>query len=413
MEEFRKSTLRIQTMTNEHLEEEYHNLVNYYKKQFINIIIDLVDEKSKTIPCSIPEYQIESWIEEYLLSELYTTGRREIQKVTQKLDQALDSLDRYLNSPNMKFDQASKSYEEILAHLTSEISSSWIQEIIYEFNQRFARKVEYYFIDFIGLSEERFYHNLDELKQEMHGVLNRKGESFYDEFKDVIKSCFRKNQQQMEEKLSELEQRNKKIKEEEHQNLETIMNNREIMMIAGFEIIEENNKFYAREKSTSIVHPIRINKGAIHIEDSYSKDGRELAFTTEIQLDFESEKRQSTCVDIDRNICFLVKEGSFVMTPIDRSFTYQIVKNDEGYLFLDGDRELSNEEEIKSIIDKLKEYSPYYYEKLLKDPAFAKLVSPAQEQTEGLTSLFMKSNAEESLKETIDESYDTPKRVGR
>ena len=192
MDNLKKEGKLIHQQSIKNIREEYDNLLKNYSSKVINQIVDLVYEEMR----GIPEYKIEYWINEYLMSDIKGLGNSQISKVQEILDTLLNSL--ILKSHQNKDSQFNLDvYTQNVNMMMQELSGEWILEISDSFVKQFRRKIENYYDVFSGISDYRFERALENIELELKSILVKTNRVFCSDYHEIFRLQFKQNVQKI------------------------------------------------------------------------------------------------------------------------------------------------------------------------------------------------------------------------
>lgn len=348
MEDFKRQGMRIGRNTIEGIREEYISLVNYYRRVFNTYVIDAINGQIR----GISESKVEDWIEDYFISEIKSEGLRQINRLESELENNFNSMSRSINS------NASRNielYQESLNKIAKRDNSDWIYSIVNEFIKEICKKIEYYYDAFYGISNQNFYRNLDNIKSELKQKLNRATSQFLEEYRQILKQEFRKHNEKIEEQYEEYKNNNQTISEEYINKASTMLG------YNGYELIRTGNKLYARNKKTQKVVELVYEKNS---QTLVAKDNQ-MAIQVKEQYMFILDKMTDTAM-IERGITFEISD-------IDRKNITKIVQGKTYIRFYQNDKEITELQELSTIIKNIESKYPGYYQQLCQNINFLKL----------------------------------------
>lgn len=352
IEEFRRKGRIIQERTTEEITEEYRILITEYRKKYFYQIIETIQSYLR----GIPEYRIEEWIEEYLISEMKSEGYRQFNKMHDSLETEFDSMYRSFSS-NRNIPRNIELYEESLNAIVRRTTPEWLEDLSKEFIQQITRKIEYYNMSFLGIDDRTLYRNIENISFELKGTLRRINNQFQEEYAQIIKSEINKNTREIENNMHSIKINNQEIPQEYISNIQRILN------YQGYRLIKHNDKTYIQDKTTQEMFEVTYDSNYNVIK------------TTNGNLGIKIQGDSTTIVDINKNNMISRDMINFEMSNSKRQFRIKITQGFVGYEFEYGNKKITDLAQISAIIDSVKTKVPSYYEELLKDKDFQELSS--------------------------------------
>lgn len=352
IEEFRRKGRIIQERTTEEITEEYRILITEYRKKYFYQIIETIQSYLR----GIPEYRIEEWIEEYLISEMKSEGYRQFNKMHDSLETEFDSMYRSFSS-NRNIPRNIELYEESLNAIVRRTTPEWLEDLSTEFIQQITRKIEYYNMSFLGIDDRTLYRNIENISFELKGTLRRINNQFQEEYAQMIKSEIKKNTREIENNMHSIKINNQEIPQEYISNIQRILN------YQGYRLIKHNDKTYIQDKTTQEMFEVTYDSNYNVIK------------TTNGNLGIKIQGDSTTIVDINKNNMMSRDMINFEMSNSKRQFRIKITQGFVGYEFEYGNKKITDLAQISAIIDSIKTKVPSYYEELLKDKDFQQLSS--------------------------------------
>lgn len=351
MEDFKISGRKIQARTIEEIEVEYNYLLRQYENKIISIIVDIIYEQKRAFPCSIPESKIEEWVDEYLIVELRSKGRRKFEEIYYRLIESFSYIEKNIENYPSK-EKLFEKYEESIEIVRTSIKNSWIEDYFEEFIRNFVRKTEYYFDAFMGINDARFYDNITELKSSIKHKLSTKLKMFCAEYNAMIKNAFENNKKQMNIKIESIDfQQNEEKKFEKYKR---------IMLVNNFELIQEKGITYSINKTTGQKYELELDKqkNVLNLKNSM------ISFIIDSPRELYSNKEENKIVCL-AGMSILVANS---LTPNG----YKIEMGTQEYEFYQGNTKCTSPEQIAIIISKLQKDVPIYFQAISKNAYFRK-----------------------------------------
>lgn len=356
IQNFKKEGIRIQNNTAEEISEEYRNLLFEYQKKYFNQIISIVQQQIR----GIPEYRMEEWIIDYLISDIKSEGNKEIRRMHAKLESEFETMTRNIQQ-NKSLSMSQEQYSESLNSIVRRSDHDWLFDISSEFIKQFKRKIENYYDVFHGISEYNFQRALDNMEIELKVILRKVNQQFIEEYQQILKKTINNNIQKINKNLENISIEEEKISEEYINSLNKILGYND------YELINENGKLYAKSNETGNVVEL--------IYDSFNqvikaKDGS-------VGIQIKDDKMIS--IDKTSNTTMIVEPLSLELSNLKRQFKINVKHGLIGYDFCYGDKKVTDLGEIAAIIDSIKSKTPKYYEELLSNKEFQELITKLEQ----------------------------------
>jgi len=365
MDDFRRNTRKLQDNTIESIEDEYRSLLNFYRNRFSMCIKDIIEEEFR----GIPESKMDDWIEEMLIDEIRRTGIHQIRKMHNFLEENNNDVIRGISSGSDS-NRLLSEYENQLNRYSQRDDSGWLEEIIMEFRYSLINKLSYYCDVFNGISESNIENKIDSIGYEIKPRLMKVAMIFMDEYKQIIKKEFNKNINKMQQNVEQfqiVEKIPENVKEEFAESLK----------YSGYDLIEENTKLYVVEIKTGNKFEVRYN------------EKNNILSSLDDSLVFQITKDYYQSINLESNKIIVINNNSFQTCNKNKKYHLAILQKEDGYEFYYGGKKVTDIVEIDIIIDRLKHISPEYYNKLLNDPSFGKIVDDAKKHDEDSKEIYL------------------------
>jgi len=352
MEEFRRQGQIVQEKTIEQITEEYRYLLMEYRKKYFYQIIDAIQSHLR----GIPEHRLEEWIEDYLISDMKSTGFHQINKMQSSLETEFDSMYRSIN-PNTNINLTIELYSESLNQIARRSNLEWLEDISKEFIKQITRKIEYYNISFLGIDDRALEKIMENIEYELRGTLRKINNQFQDEYQDILRKAMKNNSEEINNKIQTISTKNNEIPKEYISRLERILG------YNGYKLIQDNEKLYVQDKETK-------NTIELIYDSRYN-----VVKTADDSLGIHIKDNQLGIVDQNKNTIIVTKPLEYEMSNIQGQFRIKVTQGFIGYDFYYGGKLVTDLGEISAIIDSIKSKAPGYYEELLKDKDFQEILT--------------------------------------
>lgn len=348
MEDLELEGRRIQKHTAYEIEDEYENLLMEYRRKYMYRITDIIQQQIR----GIPDYRIEEWVEEYLISEIRSSGRRQNNRIVSDLE---DNFETLINNSTQNLDMHYSRYTENLNEIIRSSRKNSLEDISLDFINIASRRIEQYYDCFYGLVDRNFERALENIKYELRPIIKRLNEQFQEEYQTMIRVTLKNNQNKMDNWIIEAKEKDEPIPEE------YIAQAAKMLEYNDFELLREENKLYARDKKTKKVHELKYDK-------QYKQ------FNTESSIGMQIIDGSMVSVNIDEDLLLVDNQISLEISDVPRMDIIKVSQGLDGYDFYFNNQKITDKEEIVKLIQAIQKKCPGYYNKQLQDPEFAQLI---------------------------------------
>lgn len=352
MEEFKKKGINIQTETIEELREEYENMIKTHQKYLYEKITEIVHQQLR----GIDERTIQSLIDKYLLTELNYNGKYTINKLDEGLQKAFTDTVGTAKNDNKK--ELLKSYVEKITIPLRKNKTDWAEIAITEFNRQFSKKIAEYFSSFKGISDNNLNRILDNINSDIRQLTNQYKNKFNQEYQAILKTFIRKNITKVSNLINETN-----LTKLAFSNLKKYF---AIIQLSNHQLIEENDKFYIKNKDTNEKSELIFDGDILS-----SKDNK-------IKYYIDNKKKRIVYLNYDTQISLMFHDQLITLIPPkdkeEENNAISFSKSNHKYQFYHNLKPETDPQKIKYMIAEIEKYAPGIYDKLIYDLDFGSVL---------------------------------------
>lgn len=346
---------------------EYSKMIKEHQKYLNNeikkIIYQKIDETEKNQSIKLGEIeknQIERLINKYLGLELEYTGINTINTLSEELFEKYTLISDKLSNETEDKSKLFNEYKEEIKKTLKINQMNWLDKVTGKFIDIFINEISTVLKRNSNIPDEKFDVLVNNLKKSLSNFFSQYEKKFNNDYHNILKNFITQKLIQMKDLLNNT----KKINQYSH-----------IINLSNYELIEENNIFYVKDKSTS-------KKIELVLEDNSlkSKDNK---------IKFIIDEKHQGYINNETNIRIVIHNGIIknnesttnetlitLLLPsqeIDVTREKQLIsfsKNDNNYKFFYNYKQTNNVKVIKHMIEKIKQKATGIYNLLIKDPDF-------------------------------------------
>lgn len=340
--------------------EEYIKMIKEHKKYLNKKIYNLIFTKTDLIE----KYKIEALIDKHLGTELEYNGMYTINTLSEDLNELSISIIIKIEKEIYDRETCFEIYKKEIKNSLLRNQMNWINTLSENFIEEFIKEISHK-----ELSKEETSTKIDGIKDDIqNGLTNIMSEYqtiFNQSYQTILKEYIIDKMNQMKKQISET-----KIT---HLDLPKLKKYSQIMEHSNYELIEENNTFYARNKETNEKTELILDEIKLKSRDD------KIIFIVDENTNHQgyiNNENHIRIVITNNRIDILIasnKEQSKEKTII----TINKVNND--YEFYHNLKITKNIKNIESIINIIAKYTPGIYDKLLYDFHFGSVLIAIKE----------------------------------
>ena len=362
MEKFIKKGIDIQKITTEKLNNQYEIMLEEHKKYLYKNITSIIQKHIR----GISQTEIESLIDRYFLIDLKYRGRETIANLCEGL--TTDITEVIKNSKNKDKKENLRRYFEYINPTIRRNQMDWLYEITNQFIKQITQKISLHSSPFQGISDNNLKRNIHNLNQELEHFFKSYKDKFNEEYKQYVKEFTENNKEQITNLITEIESSNKKT-----ENLQMYS---AIIELSNFDLIQEDDKYYAKDKSTDELVELTFKDGML-----ISKDNK-----IRYRVDAENKRvghyngKNKTSILVHNGLITLMlpkKENQpkedIISFKKDKTKKGDILENN--YFFYYNLKYIKDPEKIKIAFEEIEKYAPGIHSKLIVDKDFIRLTN--------------------------------------
>lgn len=360
MEKFIQKGIDIQKITTEKLNNQYENMLEEQKKYLYKNITSIIQKHIR----GISPTEIESLIDRYFLIDLKYHGRETINNLCEALTNDITQVIKNFKNKDKK--ENLKRYFEYMNPTIRKNQMDWLYEITNQFTKQITQKISIHSSPFQGILDNNLKRNIDNLNQELEQFFKSYQDKFNEEYKPLLKEFTENNKTQITNLITEIDLSNKKI--------ESLQMYSTIIELSNYDLLQEDNKYYAKDKSTGELAELTF------------KDGMLISKDNQIRYRVDNQNKRVGHYNGKTKTSILVHNGLITLMPPKKenestqnviSFKKEITKKgntvENNYFFYYNLKLINEPEKLKSVIEKIEKYAPGIHEKLILDKDFIRL----------------------------------------
>lgn len=356
MEEFKKRGRNIQLLTTDIFSEEYSNMLKQHQTYLYENITKIIEKYF----IGINKNQIESLIDRYLLTDLKYRGKQSISKLEENLETVLFKV--IDNSQTKSLESLLKIYLEEIKTPIRRNQLEYPYEITPQFSKQLSQTIEFHLTSFKPYSSSDIGKIITDIDKDIQQFMNQYQSKFTKEYQSILTNFINNNKQQITSFLEKITLNQEKSNH--HQLYSVIVN------LSGYELIEENNQFYAEDKTTKERIALELHQS----ENLLTSQDNKLRYFT------DSQKQRIGYYNDETKVSILVHNGLITLIPPikdkqNEKIYLSFAKKDHNYQLYYNLKLVTNLEKIKVIIAIIEKYGHGIYSKLISDPDFQELLS--------------------------------------
>lgn len=356
MEDFKKEGRNIQLLTTDIFSEEYSNMLKQHQTYLYENITKIIEKYF----IGINKNQIESLIDRYLLTDLKYRGKQSISKLEENLETVLFKV--IDNSQTKSLESLLKIYLEEIKTPIRRNQLEYPYEITPQFSKQLSQTIEFHLTSFKPYSSSDIGKIITDIDKDIQQFMNQYQSKFTKEYQSILTNFINNNKQQITSFLEKITLNQEKSNH--HQLYSVIVN------LSGYELIEENNQFYAEDKTTKERIALELHQS----ENLLTSQDNKLRYFT------DSQKQRIGYYNNETKVSILVHNGLITLIPPikdkqNEKIYLSFAKKDHNYQLYYNLKLVTNLEKIKVIIAIIEKYGPGIYSILISDPDFQELLS--------------------------------------
>lgn len=354
MEKFIQKGIDIQKITTEKLNNQYEIMLEEHKKYLYKNITSIIQKHIK----GISPTEIESLIDRYFLIDLKYRGRETIDNLCEDL--IIDITQVIKNSKNKDKKENLRRYFEYINPTIRRNQIDWLYEITNQFMKQITQKISIHSSPFQGISDNNLKRNIDNLNQELEHFFKSYQDKLNEEYQPLIKEFIENNKTQITQLITEIELSNKKT--------ESLQMYSAIIELSNYDLIQQDNKYYAKDKSTGELTELTF------------KDGMLMSVDNQIRYRVDSENKRVGHYNGKTKIIISIYKELIMLTLLKteknlKENTIQFKKDKNNYFFYYNSKLIKTPEKLKLALEQIEKNAPSIYSKLIADKDFIHLLN--------------------------------------
>ena len=362
MEKFIQKGIDIQKITTEKLNNQYEIMLEEHKKYLYKNITSIIQKHIK----GISPTEIESLIDRYFLIDLKYRGRETIDNLCEDL--IIDITQVIKNSKNKDKKENLRRYFEYINPTIRRNQIDWLYEITNQFMKQITQKISIHSSPFQGISDNNLKRNIDKLNQELEHFFKSYQDKLNEEYQPLIKEFIENNKTQITQLITEIVLSNKKT--------ESLQMYSAIIELSNYDLVQEDNKYYAKDKSTDELTELTF------------KDGMLMSVDNQIRYRVDSENKRVGHYNGKTKTSILIHNGLITIMPPKKenqskedTISFKKEKTKKGttvendYYFYYNLKLIKDFDKLKIAFEQLEKYAPGIYSKLVSDKDFTRLLN--------------------------------------
>ena len=352
MEKFIQKGIDIQKITTENLNNQYEIMLEEHKKYLYQNITSIIQKHIR----GISQTEIESLIDRYFLIDLKYRGRETIDNLCEAL--IMDITQVIKNSKNKDKSENLRRYFEYINPTIRRNQMDWLYEITNQFTKQITQKLSLHSSPFQEISNNNLKRTINNLNQELEQFLKSYQNKFNEEYKQYVKDFTENNKQQITNLIKEIELSNKKV--------ESLKMYSAIIELSNFDLIQEDNKYYAKDKSTNELVELTFKDGML-----VSKDNK-------IRYRVDNANKTVGHYNERNKVIISIYKGLIMLTLLKteknlKENTIQFKKDKNNYFFYYNSKLIKTPEKLKLALEQIEKNAPSIYSKLIADKDFIRM----------------------------------------
>lgn len=362
MEKYIQKGIDIQKITTEKLNNQYEIMLEEHKKYLYKNITSIIQKYIR----GISPTEIESLIDRYFLIDLKYRGRETIDNLCEDL--IVDITQVIKNSKNKDKKENLRRYFEYINPTIRKNQIDWLYEITNQFMKQITQKISIYSSPFQRISDNNLKRNIDNLNQELEHFFKSYQDKLNEEYQPLIKEFIENNKTQITNLITEIDLSNKKT--------ESLQMYSAIIELSNYDLIQEDNKYYAKDKTTGELLELTF------------KDGMLISKDNQIRYRVDSENKRVGHYNGKTKTSILVHNGLITVMPPKKeneskqnviSFKKERTKKgtavENNYYFYYNLKLIHEPEKLKIAFEQIEKYAPGIHNKLISDKDFTHLLN--------------------------------------
>ena len=362
MEKYIQKGIDIQKITTEKLNNQYEIMLEEHKKYLYKNITSIIQKYIR----GISPTEIESLIDRYFLIDLKYRGRETIDNLCEDL--IVDITQVIKNSKNKDKKENLRRYFEYINPTIRKNQMDWLYEITNQFMKQITQKISIYSSPFQRISDNNLKRNIDNLNQELEHFFKSYQDKLNEEYQPLIKEFIENNKTQITNLITEIDLSNKKT--------ESLQMYSAIIELSNYDLIQEDNKYYAKDKTTGELLELTF------------KDGMLISKDNQIRYRVDSENKRVGHYNGKTKTSILVHNGLITVMPPKKeneskqnviSFKKERTKKgtavENNYYFYYNLKLIHEPEKLKIAFEQIEKYAPGIHNKLISDKDFTHLLN--------------------------------------
>lgn len=356
MEKLKKRGINIEIVTTDLFSEAYSKMTKKQQTYLYESIGKIIEKYIK----GVQRGQIESLIDNYILTDIKYRGRQTISKINDGFQTAY--LETIENIDTKEQEQLLRMYADKIKVPLRRNQIDWLPEVIEQFVEQLRRKIELFLVPFRNISNTDLNQLMADIEKETRKILKEYQSQFDRGYKTLLNEFLAENLRQINSLIEKQCLMNQRAS-----GLETYF---AIAELSNHELTKENDHLYAENKSTKEKVEL-IKKG--HLLSS--PDGR-------IRYNIDIENERLGFYDAKTKVSILVHNGLITVISEEQQQEKSIVsfaKKGHNYQMYHNLKPVNDAENLKFIIAQIRKYAEGIYNKLISDPDFKKILGSIEE----------------------------------
>lgn len=338
--------------------------IKMIKEHKINLNKKILNIISKEID-NIEKNKVEILIDKYLTTELEYNGLYTINELSKELDELSDSIIIKIEKEIYNKEKCFQIYKNEVTRTLHRNEMEWINTLTENFTEYFINRLQIYLENLNSPSIESLSSKLNNIQTNIADILFEYKKEFNESYQNILKEYISNKLNQMKKTISET-----KITSFEIPKLEKYS---PIMSLSNYELINDNNIFYARNKETN--EKLELIFDGIRLK---SRDNK-------INFIVDESNPHQGYINNENDIRIVLHDGLITLVLPSHMNDSKKEKNiisftkvDHNYKFYYNLKPTKNIKKIQAMIKLISIYAPGIYDKLIYDLDFGSVLIDIQ-----------------------------------
>lgn len=357
MNEYNENNIEPQNEYEENLINTYSNMIKEHKNYLNNQIIKSISK----ITNKVESNQIERLIDKYLSLELEYTGIYTINNLTEDLDKKTKNICKQLENNQTNEKTLFEQYIEEMKKILKRNQMDWVSNITEDFVKVFIDELKKSLEYDSHLNQTEISSISNEITPSLKDIFNEYEDKFHNDYQDILKEY-------IENKLNQIKNLFRQIKNDIEQKNQ-IKKYYHIIEISNYELIEEENHIYIKDKETKEQYEL------FYLDKRLKTKDNEIIFNIS-----EIDNHQGYINNIE-NKRIVIHDGFITLVllnnkqnnennEVQQKEIISFTKRNHHYKFYYNSKKTDDINEIEELLKKIKDNAKEMYRKMVNDKDF-------------------------------------------